>query len=822
MRITLALSALALCVCYSLGSFSPSKVALSCGENVGKHVCLRVRQLLRSVAEVRDFEDNVLRDAASTLILAVGNSSIANGIIDQKELAELGSEGYIVRTGFAKTVRVLAANGNPLSDEHATVVPTDVIHLGAVFATYAALEQLGFGFLHPLKPTIPAQLMLRSTRLNVVEKPYWKFRGFHIHTMHPLELTDVLQGFDVPFMGPHHIGCHKRANATGNLYCEKWEHMVDDVDRMFEWAVANKQNRIEWIILGSVKWGDLTDGDLRKSRLQKLTQLGHSYGLILIADVPVALKQQHAWYMVNTRDPWEAQVEEIHTRVDWLFEAGFDALATESGLSEFTHPSCQVMLNLLNEVATYGKNKYGREVAVKVHCSTGQKCPDFPDPRTGEPINFNFLPTYADPALGVMPHTVQAYAVDDPTAGSYGNDNFTYMMDYMFYEAHQKARSVVWHPETAYWVNVDVDVPLFLPIYGQRRLHDLRIIAEREIAENVKIDGQMVFDSGWEWGYWLSDVITARASWNPLMDIKDENKALAVLLQPFTNMLPKEIADQLVAFLDDLIDTQSELMIHGRVDGKESVDLHKLSGFAYMSGADTWVDLPRLLGLSFTQPDKVHMNETSDPLYPHVLPLLSAMEQAFADLSSRMSDIHATAIQAKTAAGPLELIAELDDAVKMLAFRSALVRTQYQSLSPDTDEALRAMLLSDGRSILAEAQQVVLRREANYRVPWQRIADWHLSPTVYRYGYIWAVHTLYYWWRDQGLAEGGSLEARVSPCYLNRIDAPEVPFGWGKYAMEALRIYLTDHPDHPDANLIVNCLAPPPKPYEFPRDLFAY
>jgi hypothetical protein len=31
----------------------------------------------------------------------------------------------------------------------------------------------------------------------------------------------------------------------------------------------------------------------------------------------------------------------------------------------------------------------------------------YPDPRTGDPINFNFLPTYADPGLGVMPHTVQ-------------------------------------------------------------------------------------------------------------------------------------------------------------------------------------------------------------------------------------------------------------------------------------------------------------------------------------------------------------------------------------------------------------------------------
>ena len=43
---------------------------------------------------------------------------------------------------------------------------------------------------------------------------------------------------------------------------------------------------------------------------------------------------------------------------------------------------------------------------------------------------------------------------------------------------------------------MDVDVPLFLPIYGQRRLHDLRRIAGREKRENFRIQGQMNFDSG--------------------------------------------------------------------------------------------------------------------------------------------------------------------------------------------------------------------------------------------------------------------------------------------------------------------------------------
>lgn len=38
---------------------------------------------------------------------------------------------------------------------------------------------------------------------SVVESPYWPERGFHLHTQHPLELTEVLQGHDIPQFGPH-------------------------------------------------------------------------------------------------------------------------------------------------------------------------------------------------------------------------------------------------------------------------------------------------------------------------------------------------------------------------------------------------------------------------------------------------------------------------------------------------------------------------------------------------------------------------------------------------------------------------------------------
>jgi hypothetical protein len=41
---------------------------------------------------------------------------------------------------------------------------------------------------------------------------------------------------------------------------------------------------------------------------------------------------------------------------------------------------------------------------------------------------------------------------------------------------------------------------------------------------------------------------------------------------------------------------QADVMVFSRVHGKAPADLTKLSGHAYMSGADSWVDLERMLG----------------------------------------------------------------------------------------------------------------------------------------------------------------------------------------------------------------------------------
>lgn len=60
--------------------------------------------------------------------------------------------------------------------------------------------------------------------------------------------------------------------------------MVTDVDYFFEWAVANRLNKVEWLLLGSYKWGENLS---RVRRLETLTQIGHQYSLLIGQCIPI-------------------------------------------------------------------------------------------------------------------------------------------------------------------------------------------------------------------------------------------------------------------------------------------------------------------------------------------------------------------------------------------------------------------------------------------------------------------------------------------------------------------------------------------------------
>ncbi len=413
----------------------------------------------------------------------------------------------------------------------------------------------------------------------------------------------------------------------------------------------------------------------------------------------------------------------------------------------------------------------------------------------------------------------QAYALDDPTAGVYGQRNFSEMHAYMLYEVGEGRRHVHFYPETSYWVNVDIDVPLFLPTYAERRLHDLRLLAHEEDAGRTgghRMAGTLMFDSGWEWGYWLSDVLVAAAMWDPRQwdapavgkeqgkkgkgrrGSESESSAdLPTHLQRFERQvrdhalraLPPRFSAPLAHWLADLTHFQHEALLLGRLGpGQPCPNQATLSGIAYLIGKDTWVELPRWLNLGFTQPNYVGMYEHADPDYVHVRPLLAHMRaegaRLHAAVASIVVDMEKEEEARGVAPGLLERVRELRDGTHLLSFRAQHVALLYEATAPELlsvavakDEAAmarRAALLREARGVLEAATAVVRAREGQYQAPLGRVAGWRANPTVYHFDLLWTVKSLYYWWREQGQAEAESWAARYSFCYLNRMQPTEV------------------------------------------------
>ena len=299
------------------------KVYLNFGKNIARHVQSRIHKLLRQVVSTTHIvSDNVSADlpaGSDSLFLGFGDCSFCIDHIPHSELNSISAESYrIVYRESGSGGHKLICNGNHLKLHGNESGVSSGSHYGAVACSYHALELLGYAFLHPLEPFIPQKIELKLSSLHpaITHSPQWPIRIFHYHTQHPLELNEVLQGLDIPMFGPLGPECSKSKNdpnhsSTNGVYCERWEDMVQEVDLLFEWCIANKFNRVEWLLLGNYKWKEFDNSDIRRKRMRILTDLGHQYGLLVGADVPIGNIQQHAWYMVNTRLPFSQQVSKI-------------------------------------------------------------------------------------------------------------------------------------------------------------------------------------------------------------------------------------------------------------------------------------------------------------------------------------------------------------------------------------------------------------------------------------------------------------------------------------------------------------------------------
>ena len=235
--------------------------------------------------------------------------------------------------------------------------------------------------------------------------------------------------------------------------------------------------------------------------------------------------------------------------------------------------------------------------------------------------------------------------------------------------------------------------------------------------------------------------------------------------------------------LIETIAAERRLLILGLVDGVGPDDIVKRNGQAYMQGFEAWDDISDLAesvpGLSFTmtQPERLGLVEMRAPHPPpgyskEVAPLLAAMQAEFTTLADGFAALQD---QVPTHARPL--YDDIVDAARITALRATQIHNLHDyvdGLNDESDE-VEAARLAAARAALDQALLVAKSRESNYRVDPERIAGWGDNPTAYRFGYLWTVRDLYYWWRDEGKA----VEAPINPCYLNIISPIDIGFGEG-------------------------------------------
>ncbi|MCB0419570.1 MAG: hypothetical protein KDD61_01150 [Bdellovibrionales bacterium] len=328
---------------------------------------------------------------------------------------------------------------------------------------YYGLHKLGFLFPHPRVQIHPTRAILFSQCGKTFQwTPRFKYRGFHLHTQHP---SEWVHGF----------------------FGEASQIPLETV----RWMARNSQNVMQvQMIRGS--WGEL------QKRFQPAMRLAKKLGLYFGQSYSFALQQQKSFKLIPFWSSLlgissEKYLKENLNRVLNTFNPDFVTL--ELGTSEFTSTNFHRTLRWINLAASQVRDKE-KKIFIKVHVSGGQH-----DPKYG---NFNFLPQWAESDVGVLPHTVMFYGLNDKMAPIYGQKNFQFILD--FIKKVQGTRPLWYYPETSYYIGLDIDIPLFLTDYLVARSDDMDTI------EKLGVDGHITFSTGQELGYWLKDWTVALLS----------------------------------------------------------------------------------------------------------------------------------------------------------------------------------------------------------------------------------------------------------------------------------------------------------------------
>lgn len=566
---------------------------------------------------------------------------------------------------------------------------------GVSFGLYGLLqEQLGFRFYHPRETYIPS---LKSFPLQppfkMEGRALFDKKGFHLHTQHPIELTEQLHDGTI-------------ADA------------FTDVKQYIDWLVHNGQTYFEFCLLESIdrkKWIE---------HAKAIVDYGHQRGLLMGVDLSLHMIQQKTFQLYkNVPQSFRSKKKQIRKNLAWLTQAGWDVFNMEFTAAEFIGGNYKKKERLrLYIIEWLQKNSHAKLMGRKHVVSDDHEI------MAKKHLTMDSAQAALDRQRGLLIHTVMFYSMTDTLAPVYENKNLRHM--YELLKQEMPMRETWYYPESAYWVTFDNTIPMFLLPYLNARLADI------DTCVALGVPGHVTFSSGWEWGYWLFDWSIARWSWeykindtllprHPLDGVRSlfGNHDISSLFQEHLNLQQKYLKDQ------NLIQWLTAMTVIDEMPFGFNKVFQPRPHYSYKKIANS-ID-----------------STTVEEIQIKVIPQLYTFGNKTIALCNKME---------KTFPAEHPHIArEWIDALRVTGYRSLHRFFTLQYLLNRRRASLykqplnNPSLIDSAASVRLQALKMVQQRESNYRYPAELLARRRKSFTAYQFGYLYPVSTLHFWQREE-------------------------------------------------------------------------
>lgn len=577
---------------------------------------------------------------------------------------------------------------------------------GVASGLYGLLqEKLGFRFHHPRETITPT---LRSWplagRFTFSGQPLFEKRGFHLHTLHPMELTEQLHN-------PGYPGAFV------------------DIAAYLDWLARNGQNSFQFFLLRGI------DRTTWPTHARRIVEYAHRRGIRCGVEISLAMIQQQAFQVLTLLQPYPSYRHQVDDSLAWLFQVPWDFISLEATLGEHL----PFLDKLLPEVQTHLEQQVEQRYGARLLYATHVICPS-----DGEKVRRPRLST-----SGIMIHTVMCYSASEAHAPVYGNVNQRFMLEAA---GEENSRRETWYwPESSYWVGFDTSVPLLLFPYLDARWSDISTMAR------IGVSGHLTFSSGWEWGYWLVDWSIARWSWRyadngrqrPSSPLSRLNELLP---DPQMKRLWKEALVLQNHYLKDkgLMRYLAALTPFSELPRPFNKAFQPEPEFSY-----AWL----LHDAGQLQADAVLRGPVMglEAFGSRMVELVRRLDTRIENLRQQ-GRIHGISIR---------LAAELGRGLRVTALRAqhraltlrALLAKRREHADVISHVTASETLLKKARLLRYEALQLVLQQEGIYRYPPAQIARKRPSLTAYPFGYLYPASNLFFWEREEEQVRSGRFDA---------------------------------------------------------------